>query len=189
MERGNPVSTGQLARLFGHARVPQPKRDDLFSYHPLVESLQCIPHFATTYVTDPVTRHVAVLIEDQFYKVDVQDKDGNLYPVHALRQAIQHILNEHRERREGVCTGGVAAFTGLEREAAHSLMKEIRGPATNAKHLDTVHSAMFVMVLEADDCHPSSQSLTDAVVRGQAGRRWYDKHQLVVRRDGSAGTW
>ncbi len=49
-----------------------------------------------------------------------------------------------------------------------------------------VLAALFVVVL--DDAQPANQTaLSESLLLGSTGSRWFDKHQLIVFKNGMAG--
>lgn len=110
-----------------------------------------------------------------------------------MLQAIQ----KHASRQEGTHERALGVLTSLPRSEWAGVREHLRRDQTNAAALHLVDSALFVLVL--DDFVPTDEHklagnmlhgtniLEHGVQHGSCLNRWYDKLQLIVCSDGSAG--
>ena len=202
---GRPLDMIQFGRLFGHTRIPRSDRDWLQCFGP-VPSMPEAYHFATEYVTNYWTSsHVAIIANGHLFMADVFDDDGVPLPASAIARSLGYIITAADVM--GPAEYPLGALTTLRRdqwaEARQQLI--VRSP-TNEAALDRIDTALWVVTLDAVDAssskgaHDKPQSSDEAlsqrlnrdshrllVGRGDGSNCWFDKHQLMVGSDGSAG--
>ena len=187
MVRGVPLCMHQYTRLFGTARIP--------TEHGCVMAV------------DSKSKHVVVLCRSQFYWFDVLDEnsdvvitekalstnleaiiaDANSIPVRdAAKSAVGVLSTEHRR-----------IWAGLREHLLSDGDGEKPGQTSNREALQIVDSALFIVCL--DDSNPEkcatlcsnmvsgSYRLEEGVQIGTCSNRWYDKMQIIVCQNGSAG--
>ncbi|EEP81111.1 hypothetical protein UREG_05953 [Uncinocarpus reesii 1704] len=179
--RGKPLCMFQYSRLFGTARVPTDNG--------------CVIG------QDSSSKHLVVMCRGQFYWFDVLDanddpimseKDITLNLCAIIEDAEQTPIQEAAKGAIGVLsTESRKIWSGLR-----DILNRQSGP-NNTDCLNIVDSALFVVCL--DHTEPSSIGDvcgnmlcgTSEVVKGvQIGtciNRWYDKLQIIVCQNGSAG--
>jgi carnitine O-acetyltransferase len=184
--KGKPLCMDQFRALFGSARVPnQSDRDDIDVY--------------------PDSSHVAVLCKNQMYYFQALWPDGS---VAVDEEDIVDILeavhqNAKVEPPTQTSRNSLGVLTSLRRsEWAHAREELARASSKNEEYLAIVDSALFVLVLDdyippnlnamaANMLHGSYKIETDKnYVSYQVGsccNRWYDKLQIIVCGDGTAG--
>ncbi|EXJ91628.1 carnitine O-acetyltransferase [Capronia epimyces CBS 606.96] len=179
--RGTPLCMYQYSRLFGTARVPTDNG--------------CVIG------QDSDSKHVVVLCRGQFYWFDVLDDNNELIMTEKdLAINFQVIVDDADQIpiHEGA-KGAIGVLTTENRKiwsGLRDLLTREEG-SNNADCLSMVDSALFIVCLDYTEPADVSQLCgnmlcgTSEVVRGvQVGtctNRWYDKLQIIVCKNGSAG--
>ena len=185
--RGTKLCMNQYSRLFGTSRIPTKSG--------------CVMN------TDLKSRHIIVVYRSQFYWFDVLDpeneviltekemqsnleaiiKDADSLPVRDLAKSAVGVLTTENRR----------TWAGLREHLLSGVDKGDDGVSMNQETLKLVDSALFILCL--DDTEPEtcaerssgmlsgSYRLVDGVQMGTCTNRWYDKLQIIVCRNGSAG--
>jgi len=179
--RGQPLDMYQYSRLFGTARIPTQG-----SCH--------IGHH-------PHSRHIVVLSRGQFYWFDVMDDDNDLIMTEKdLSENLQVITNDAEQTPISEAAKGAVGVLTTEKQSIWSGLREFicsdKG-SNNSDCLEIVDSALFVLCL--DDTEPQNiaelcmnilcgtSEIERGVQVGTCTNRWYDKLQIVVCKNGSAG--
>lgn len=179
--RGRPLCMYQYSRLFGTARVPTTNG--------------C--HIAQ----DHQARHIVVLCKGQFYWFDVLDDASDLIMTEKdLALNLQVIVDDAEETTiQEAAKGALGVLTTENRKIWAGLRDVLTRDADskNAECLRIVDSALFILCLDYTEPHTEAELCgnmlcgTSDVVRGvQIGtctNRWYDKLQIIVCKNGSAG--
>ena len=171
----------QYSRLFGTARLPSDNG--------------CVIS------QDPTAKHVVVMCRGQFYWFDVLDDNSDLIMSEKdIALNLQVIVNDAAQTSIHEAAKGALGVLSTENRKVWSGLRDImtKDPASNnAECLNIVDTALFVLCL--DDTEPSNTSElcanmlcgTSEVIKGvQVGtctNRWYDKLQIIVCKNGSAG--
>lgn len=171
----------QYSRLFGTARVP-------------TEDGCIIGQNATA-------KHIAVLCRGQFYWFDVLDDNNDLIMSEKdITINLQVIVDDAQQTPMEEAAKGALGILSTENRKVWSGLRDLltKEPnSNNAECLYIVDSAIFVLCL--DHMEPTSTADlcgnmlcgTSEIVRGvQIGtciNRWYDKLQIIVCENGSAG--
>ncbi|RVX72903.1 hypothetical protein B0A52_03256 [Exophiala mesophila] len=179
--RGTPLDMYQYSRLFGTARVPTDNG--------------CIIG------QDSDSKHVVVMCRGQVYWFDVLDQNNDLIMTEKdLAINLQVIVDDAEQTpiREAA-KGAVGVLTTENRKiwsGLRDLLTREEG-SNNADCLGIVDSALFVVCLDYTEPSDVSQLCgnmlcgTNEIVQGvQVGtctNRWYDKLQIIVCKNGSAG--
>lgn len=179
--RGKPLCMYQYSRLFGTARVPT--------------NHGC--HIAQ----DPVAKHIVILCRGQFYWFDVLDDASDLIMTEKdVAVNLQVIVDDAEETSIQEAAKGALGVLSTENRKIWAGLRDIltRYPeSNNAECLSIVDSALFILCL--DYISPSTGAElcgnmlcgTNEIVKGvQIGtctNRWYDKLQIIVCKNGSAG--
>jgi len=180
--RNTPLCMYQYSRIFGTSRIPTQQG--------------CVM------ATDTTAKHIIVLCRSQFYWFDVLDENADIIMTErdlalnfeaCVADAMDVDVREAAKGAMGVLTTEHRrTWAGLREQ----LISDTEAGG-NKECLNIVDSALFAVCL--DDAEPSSDSElclnmlcgTNAVDRGvQVGtctNRWYDKLQIIVCRNGSAG--
>jgi carnitine O-acetyltransferase len=179
--RGKPLDMYQYSRLFGTARVPT-------DHGCQIEQ-------------DPDSKHIVVLCHGQFYWFDVLDDNSDL--IMSERDVsinLQTIIDDAVQTPIQEAAKGALGILSTENRKIWSGLRDVltrEEGSNNADCLGIVDSALFVLCL--DYTEPATAAAlcqnmlcgTNEVVKGvQIGtcvNRWYDKLQIIVCKNGSAG--
>jgi len=179
--RGTPLCMYQYSRLFGTARIPTEHGCQIGQ--------------------DPTSKHIVVLCHGQFYWFDVLDDNSDLIMTEKdislnlsviVEDASQVPIREAAKGALGVLsTENRKVWSGL-RDVLHS-----EEGSNNSDCLNIVDSALFILCLDytepqtgADLCMNmlcGSSKIEQGVQVGTCTNRWYDKLQIIVCKNGSAG--
>lgn len=179
--RGTPLCMYQYSRLFGTARLPT---DD-----------GCVIS------QDPSAKHVVVMCRGQFYWFDVLDDNSDLIMTEKDIALNMHVIVDDAAQTpiQDAAKGALGVLSTENRKVWSGLRDIMTKDASsnNAECLNIVDTALFVLCL--DDTEPSNTGElcanmlcgTSEVIKGvQVGtctNRWYDKLQIIVCKNGSAG--
>ncbi|KDR82095.1 hypothetical protein GALMADRAFT_240586 [Galerina marginata CBS 339.88] len=177
--RGTPLDMDQYSRLFGTARIPT-DRGCRMEVH-----------------SD--SRHIVVLRRGQFYWFDVLD-ETNL-PVLTEREVLRNlqaiISDADKTPKSHAARGAIGVLSTEHRRVWSGLRAMLSRDRHNKACLALVDSALFVVCLDdaapgdlADLCSNflcGTYSLEEGEQVGTCTNRWYDKLQIIVCADGSAG--
>jgi carnitine O-acetyltransferase len=179
--RGTPLDMYQYSRLFGTARVPTENG--------------CIIG------QDSDSKHIVVMCRGQFYWFDALDDNNDLIMTEKdLAINLQVIVDDAEEIPIQEAAKGAIGVLSTENRKTWSHLRDILTKdegSDNSECLNIVDSALFMVCLDytepADVSELCGNMLcgTNEVVRGvQVGtctNRWYDKLQIIVCKNGSAG--
>ncbi|CRG89758.1 carnitine O-acetyltransferase [Talaromyces islandicus] len=179
--KGTPLCMFQYSRLFGTARVPTENG--------------CIIG------QNPSAKHIVVLCRGQFYWFDVLDDHNDIIMSEKdITLNLQVILDDAQQTPIQEAAKGALGILSTENRKVWSGLRDLltkEDGSNNAECLHIVDSAIFVLCL--DHMEPTSTADlcgnmlcgTSEIVRGvQIGtciNRWYDKLQIIVCQNGSAG--
>ena len=179
--RGNPLCMYQYSRMFGTARVPTDNG--------------C--HIAQ----DSGSKHIVVLCKGQFYWFDVLDDNSDLIMTEKdLAINLQVIVDDAEDTPIQEAARGALGVLSTENRKIWAGLRDVLNrdeDSNNAECLNIVDSSLFILCLDYTEPTLSSQLCTNMlcgtseVVKGvQVGtctNRWYDKMQIIVCKNGSAG--
>ncbi|TFY61886.1 hypothetical protein EVJ58_g4233 [Rhodofomes roseus] len=177
--RGTPLDMDQYTRLFGTARIPT-DRGCRMEIH-----------------TD--SRHIVVLRRGQFYWFDVLDAENR--PVLTEQEILRNLQAIVRDAEElpvhEVARNSIGVLSTENRKVWSSLRDALSNNHNNESCLQIIDNALFIVCL--DDATPDNlaelcnnflcgtYNLKGGVQVGTCTNRWYDKLQIIVCADGSAG--
>lgn len=192
--KSNPICMDQFRSLLGSTRIPKLDEADVVE-------------------VDPHSTHVAVLYRHEFYFFTAlwpHDHPSHPNAVAVSEAEIAHILKNIVEDgkqtplHDTTCSSALGVLTTLPRmQWARARENLASSSAHNKTTLEILDSALFCLVL--DDYIPSTvhhaaanllHGTTELKVNAELGveyqvgtccNRWYDKLQLIVCGDGSAG--
>lgn len=179
--KGTPLCMYQYSRLFGTARVPTENGCQI--------------------AQDSGAKHVVVLCKGQFYWFDVLDDNADLIMTEKdMALNLQVIVDDAEETPIQEAAKGALGVLSTENRKIWSGLRDVltrEEDSNNADCLGIVDSALFILCLDYTEPHTSAQLCgnmlcgTSEVVKGvQVGtctNRWYDKMQIIVCKNGSAG--
>ncbi|KJZ75100.1 hypothetical protein HIM_05586 [Hirsutella minnesotensis 3608] len=179
--RGKPLCMYQFSRLFGTARVPTENGCQI--------------------VQDPESQHVVVLCHGQIYWFDVLDANSDVIMTERdIAVNLQTIIEDAAQTPIHDAAKGALGVLSTENRKVWSGLRDVltKDPGSNnADCLRIVDSALFVLCLDYTE-PPNAAALCqnmlcgtsevkNGVQIGTCTNRWYDKMQIIVCKNGSAG--
>lgn len=179
--KGKPLDMYQYSRLFGTSRVPT--------------------EHGCQIEQDPDSKHIVVLCHGQFYWFDVLDDQNDLIMSEKdLSINLQTIIDDAAQTPIQDAAKGALGILSTENRKIWSGLRDVltrEEGSNNADCLGITDSALFMLCL--DYTEPTTAAAlcqnmlcgTNQVEKGvQIGtciNRWYDKLQIIVCKNGSAG--
>lgn len=179
--RGTPLDMYQYSRLFGTARVPTEAGCQIEQ--------------------DPDSKHVVVMCHGQFYWFDVLDDNSDLIMTEKdISINLQTIIDDASQTPIQEAAKGALGVLSTENRKVWSGLRDVLTRdegSNNADCLGIVDAALFIICL--DYTEPTTVSalcqnmlcgtseIEKGVQIGTCTNRWYDKLQIVVCNNGSAG--
>ena len=181
MVKGVPLDMYQYARLFGTARVPTDSGCQIEQ--------------------DPDSKHIIVMCHGQFYWFDVLDDDSDLIMSEKdIAINLQTIIGDATQTPIQDAAKAALGVLSTENRKVWSGLRDVLTKdegSNNADCLNIVDSALFVLCLDysepnnaADLCQNmlcGTSDIEKGVQIGTCTNRWYDKLQIIVCKNGSAG--
>ena len=179
--KGTPLCMYQYSRLFGTARVPTENGCQI--------------------AQDSGAKHIVVLCKGQFYWFDVLDDNADLIMTEKdMALNLQVVVDDAKETPIQEAAKSALGVLSTENRKTWSGLRDVltrEEDSNNAECLSIVDSALFILCLDYTEPHTSAQLCgnmlcgTSEIVKGvQVGtctNRWYDKMQIIVCKNGSAG--
>lgn len=179
--KGTPLDMYQYSRMFGTARVPTKNG--------------CIIG------QDSSAKHIVVLCKGQFYWFDVLDDNNDLIMTEKdVVQNLQVIVEDAEQIPIQEAAKAAVGVLSTENRKVWSGLRDVLTRdegSNNAECLNIVDSSLFMICLDyteptnVSDLCGNMLCGTNEVVKGvQVGtctNRWYDKLQIIVCKNGSAG--
>ncbi|RDW83051.1 carnitine acetyl transferas-like protein [Coleophoma crateriformis] len=179
--RGVPLCMYQYSRLFGTARVPTENGCQIGQ--------------------DPDATHLVVLCHGQFYWFDVLDENSDLIMTEKdVSINLQTIVDDAQQTPIQEAAKGAIGVLSTENRKVWSGLRDVMTRdegSNNADSLGIVDTALFVLCLDytepasgADLCQNmlcGTNEIEKGVQIGTCTNRWYDKLQIIVCKNGSAG--
>eukprot|EP01080_Neovahlkampfia_damariscottae_P000268 gene268-6683_t len=164
MERTTPLCMSQYNKLLCATRIPKVGRDILLN---LKDS-----------------KHVIVIAGNQFYKLDVYEKDGNLKSETTLTGDLKSIYEDSKTRTKAP----IGVLTCEDRDVwAVARDHMIEYSKLNKQSLEVIDTAIFALVLE--NYSPKNRNeYSQMLLHGTGRNRYFDKSfQIIVAQNGDAG--
>ncbi|KAH8674584.1 carnitine acetyl transferase-like protein [Tricladium varicosporioides] len=179
--RGTPLCMYQYSRLFGTARVPTENGCHIGQ--------------------DPESKHIVVLCHGQFYWFDVLDDNSDLIMTEKdVSLNLQTIVDDATQTPIQEAAKGALGVLSTENRKIWSGLRDVMTRdegSNNADCLGIVDSALFILCLDytepasgAELCQNmlcGTSQVEKGVQVGTCTNRWYDKLQIIVCKNGSAG--
>lgn len=179
--KGKPLCMYQFSRLFGTARVPTENGCQI--------------------VQDPEAKHVVVICHGQIYWFDVLDDNSDVIMTEKdIAINLQTITEDAAQTPIQDAAKGALGVLSTENRKIWSGLRDVltKDPGSNnADCLNIVDSALFALCLdytEPPDVAALCQNMLcgtsevkNGVQIGTCTNRWYDKLQIIVCKNGSAG--
>lgn len=181
MFKGTPLCMYQFSRLFGTARVPTENGCQI--------------------VQDPQSTHIAVMCHGQIYWFDVLDDNSDVIMTEKdIAVNLQTITEDAAQIPIQEAAKGALGVLSTENRKVWSGLRDVltKDPGSNnADCLNIVDSALFVLCLDYTEppnvaalCQNmlcGTSEVKNGVQIGTCTNRWYDKMQIIVCKNGSAG--
>ena len=179
--KGTPLCMYQYSRLFGTARVPTDAGCQIEQ--------------------DPESKHVVVMCHGQFYWFDVLDDDSDLIMTERdIAINLQTVIDDAAQTPIQEAAKGALGVLSTENRKVWSGLRDVltREPGSNnADCLSIVDTALFVVCLDYTESTTAAalcqnmlcgtSEIEKGVQIGTCTNRWYDKLQIIVCKNGSAG--
>lgn len=179
--RGQPLCMYQYSRLFGTARIPTDHGCQIGQ--------------------DPTSKHVVVMCSGQFYWFDVLDDNSDLIMSEKdIALNLQVIVEDAQEVPVQEAAKGAMGVLSTEGRKIWAGLRDVmhrEEGSNNSDCLNIVDSALFILCLDytepttgADLCTNmlcGTSKIDRGVQVGTCTNRWYDKLQIIVCKNGSAG--
>lgn len=179
--KGTPLCMYQYSRLFGTARVPTDNGCQIEQ--------------------DPDSKHIIVMCHGQFYWFDVLDDNSDLIMTEKdIAVNLQTIIDDAAQTPIQEAAKGALGVLSTENRKVWSGLRDVltREPGSNnADCLGIVDTALFVVCLDYTEpataaalCQNmlcGTSEIEKGVQIGTCTNRWYDKLQIIVCKNGSAG--
>lgn len=181
MIRNQPLDMYQYSRLFGTARIPTDNGCQIGQ--------------------DPTAKHIVVLARGQFYWFDVLDENHDLIMTEKdISLNLQVIVEDAQKTPIQEFAKSAVGVLSTENRKIWSSMRDVLSReegSNNSESLNIVDSALFILCLDytepkdtADLCMNmlcGSAKVENGLQIGTCTNRWYDKLQIIVCKNGSAG--
>jgi carnitine O-acetyltransferase len=179
--RGQPLCMYQYSRLFGTARIPTEHGCQIGQ--------------------DPTSKHIVVMCYGQFYWFDVLDDNNDLIMSEKdVALNLQVIVEDAQEMPIQDAAKGALGVLSTENRKTWAGLRDVlhrEEGSNNSDSLNIVDSALFILCLDytepqtgADLCMNmlcGTSKIERGVQVGTCTNRWYDKLQIIVCKNGSAG--
>ena len=179
--KGTPLCMHQYSRLFGTARVPTDAGCQIEQ--------------------DPESKHIIVMCHGQFYWFDVLDDNSDLIMTERdIAINLQTVIDDAAQTPIQQAAKGALGVLSTENRKVWSGLRDVlmREPGSNnADCLSIVDTALFVVCLDYTEpataaalCQNmlcGTSEIEKGVQIGTCTNRWYDKLQIIVCKNGSAG--
>ncbi|GBG25864.1 Carnitine O-palmitoyltransferase 2, mitochondrial [Hondaea fermentalgiana] len=168
MERDKPCCMYGMGLVFGATRIPGVGRDSLG--------------------TNFDRKHIIVMRNHNFYRVDVIDENGDAISAENLEAVLEKVKAE-ADANPGDVSGDVGLLTGCERDFwAQARERLVKSSETNAATLAEIDDCLFGICLQDVDTSASVADRSDYFLHGRDGsNRWFDKHVIVPTTEGALG--
>ncbi|XP_042367712.1 carnitine O-acetyltransferase-like [Plectropomus leopardus] len=171
--KGKPLCMKQHELLFSSCRIPGETEDTMEYY---------------------IDKHVTVVHNGQFFKLEVYNSDGSPLTVDQLCVQLERICSASLE----ITMEPVGILTTQRRDVWHKVYNNLIKDKTNKESVLAIQSSIFTVCLDgamppvSDEMYRSS-TLCHLLHGGgsqlNSGNRWFDKvMQLIIGEDGTLGS-
>ncbi|KAF7545195.1 hypothetical protein G7046_g9615 [Stylonectria norvegica] len=179
--KGTPLCMYQFSRLFGTARVPTEAGCQIEQ--------------------DPESKHIVVMCHGQFYWFDVLDDNSDVIMTEKdIAVNLQTIIDDATQTPIRDAAKGALGVLSTENRKVWSSLRDVltsEPDSNNADSLSIVDSALFALCLDYTEPRDSAalcqnmlcgtSDVEKGIQIGTCTNRWYDKLQIIVCKNGSAG--
>lgn len=181
MLRSQPLDMYQYSRLFGTARIPTENGCQIGQ--------------------DPTSKHLVVLARGQFYWFDVLDDNNDLIMTEKdISLNLQVIVDDAQDTPIQDFAKSAVGVLSTENRKIWSSMRDVLSReegSNNSDSLNIIDSALFILCLDYTEPKDTSDlcmnmlcgtsKIENGLQIGTCTNRWYDKLQIIVCKNGSAG--
>lgn len=168
----NEMDMQQYPKAFGTCRIPGEPADSL-EFH-------------------PDSKHIAVIVNDVFFKVPVYAQDGTILGQNQLQEQIKECIATASKQTNALKVG---VLTSDNRDNWAKAYQQLIKDKTNRESLSGIQQSLFVLSIDRelpqiqDDVTTAEYTLvTGAGSRFNSGNRWYDKTvQFIIGTTGING--
>ncbi|CAF0953943.1 unnamed protein product [Rotaria magnacalcarata] len=176
LQKAFPLDMSQYSRLFNSTRIPKHDCDVLESSFGIV-------------------RHIIVIKGGHYYKVNVLDKHGHLFPAEDIAATMKYLSEGLHEEENKYPLG---YFTADNRNRWASVREQLEELSQHNKDVfKEIDTSIMILCLDEDDPSKLDKSCTKKqlaeYVSGKylcynASNRWYDKSfNMIMLSDGTLG--
>eukprot|EP00298_Acanthocystis_sp_HF-20_P013905 c20556_g1_i2.p1 GENE.c20556_g1_i2~~c20556_g1_i2.p1 ORF type:complete len:687 (+),score=270.52 c20556_g1_i2:24-2063(+) len=181
MAKDKPLCMSQYHNLFGSSRIAAPEKDKFVVFPPSEST------------------HIVVMRRQQMYYFECLNENNTLAlsEFEICKNLAAIIADADSVSPEQSSKQAIGVLTTEERTVWAQIRKKLLETKENAENLKTVDQALFILCLDhnspqtgeelAANALHGSYILKDNTQIGTCTNRWYDKLQLVVCENGSAG--
>eukprot|EP01060_Flectonema_neradi_P000262 TRINITY_DN10183_c0_g1_i1.p1 TRINITY_DN10183_c0_g1~~TRINITY_DN10183_c0_g1_i1.p1 ORF type:complete len:735 (+),score=141.91 TRINITY_DN10183_c0_g1_i1:62-2206(+) len=175
-----PLCMSQMRRVFGASRIPQVDRDKIITYTTFkIEDASK----TSEYIVDDPT-HAVVLAGSRFYVVECFNDDESVHSIEYLEASLKKCLESSESEAIPV---PVEVVTSMNRDDWATVREKlIVASESNRTTLEAIQRAIMVVVLEPMEPR-GDEELARLLLHGAGTNRWFDKHNLIVCKNGKAG--
>lgn len=166
-----PLDMNQYKKIFGTCRIPKSNRDAL--------------------QFNPTSRHIVVVKNNNFFKLDILNNNGELPSERELIDLLEVIVEDSK------CSGPpVGILTSDNRDNWSIAYEELIKDPVNQESVDVIQKSLFLVALdnpmpEHNDSRrsiASKQFIHGGGSRANSANRWFDKTvQFVIGENGTVG--
>jgi len=179
--RGQPLCMYQYSRMFGTARIPTENGCQIGQ--------------------DPESKHIVVMARGQFYWFDVLDDNSDLIMTEKdLSINLQTIVDDAVQTQITDAAKAAVGVLSTENRKIWAGLRDVLSRdegSNNADCLNIVDTALFILCLDYAEPQTTpdlcmnmlcgTSNVEKGVQVGTCINRWYDKLQIIVCKNGSAG--
>jgi hypothetical protein len=187
-----PLDMSQHARVFGHARVPDPGGEEdtayCFATKPaaLDEPGAGGNHYKTQFVPVEGARRVAVLRHGHVFLVDLTDESGREFN-EQLHASLAFIASDSWMTEAAVCSKlpqhNMGMLTASGRQVRMAAREALKARSDEWKDmLHGINSSLFVLCLDGSQPDNESELLARFIhgSKDASAQRWFEKHSVIV---------
>ena len=154
--KDQPLCMDQYNRIFKSVRLPLLKKD--------------------IYKTYPFTKqsHIVLYYNNNIFKIETTDLDGNIQSVDILASKIQSIIDANIEDRGN----DIGVLTTAKRDDASELYEKIQLDSINKNSLDIINTAIFVLCI--DPITKNLEDLQKMIQLSNGKNRYFDKSCQII---------
>lgn len=156
---------------------------DMSSYLFMSATTRIPMRFRDALVRSPLSRHIVVLRDGEFFKVQVLDANRKAYSALTIAKLLNQVVQSKAKR--GVV--GLASLTSMDRDSWSDVYTDLKH--TNLSAMNDIGGALFHVVLDAeDDSQKSRNEKVRSSLYGNTINRWFDQSLTLIINNHEIGT-